>query len=134
MPCPLVLDVPDLMKPTREAVAWVTLWLEKIPSQYGPNLQRHYNHLVSCKSCRRCFASASHAVVFWYLQAESWRNTESTEAWETLPDWEKEATRPVVLYPMAPREARRILAVAGELLSLGYSPDRLVSALREVQT
>ena len=48
------------------------------------------------------------------------------QEWEVSEDWEKEVAKPVILYPLAPREARLILNIYGLALSYGMNPKELM--------
>lgn len=43
------------------------------------------------------------------------------EAWELKDGWEKEVCRAVIAYPIAPRQAKAILDMCGELMLNGFS-------------
>lgn len=49
--------------------------------------------------------------------------------WETAPGWEVEVAAPVNRHMLAPRAARAILEVAGQLADLGMHADTIVNLL-----
>lgn len=53
-----------------------------------------------------------------------------SEPWETQEGWEQVVSRPCVDYPMAPREARRILEAAGQMIRDGITTERIVEAIK----
>jgi hypothetical protein len=52
--------------------------------------------------------------------------------WETIDGWEKLVCRPVVDYRLAPRQARAILMLAGELLTSGVSISSILRSLKSL--
>lgn len=52
-----------------------------------------------------------------------------SEDWETDLDWEIEVAAPVNRHLLAPRQARAILDVAGQLADLGMHPDTIFNLL-----
>jgi len=54
------------------------------------------------------------------------------EQWELQKGWEENVCRAVIAYPMAPREAKHILDIAGELFSYGFKLSQIEDAMREL--
>lgn len=51
------------------------------------------------------------------------------EDWEAKEGWEKIVAHPVIDYPLAPRDARRVLIAAGKLKAVGVSMSRILGIL-----
>lgn len=58
--------------------------------------------------------------------------TDRSEPWELQDGWETEVAGAVLRYPLAPRDARRILEIAGRLAGMNIDTDTILRAMMSI--
>jgi len=56
----------------------------------------------------------------------------TSEEWEAQEGWEKLVARSCIDFPLAPRDAKRLLEAVGALTAVGFSVDECLTALQNL--